>query len=707
MFMKVYSLIFFSIFFGVMSCFGQNSLTVVKVSSDTQPNYYSLKGERSVSKLTDGRFASQSPLWLDSSSVGWQQKKTITLDFELKELSSIEHIELSTAANEAANALNPLSVSVFFSSDGVKYEFLEDIADRAFDGRGSYRTYKLVSKSAPQIAKFIKIVVHPQGSFFFSDQVIIAGKPATKKDSKNGVLNKTEVLALAELNFHSQQRTALLYALARESKNKELLTKLNSYSSIDEATYTTFLKLFSNYSLNIEKPSSSGVSVTGNLSPWTLNLSDQSFNGKLNILHIHGTTSWVTLQVYNGDKTAVSSSLVVDLPVDYNLYEINKVVTRKSKFVFDPLIPVERDAKFTLSSNESKIFLLEISNAQKSKGNGSVSFSSGRKLMIDLDAKKIGIDEQFKKDLNLGVNVWSYYSYPFYKGREASIKKDLESHYVNVLPIAGWSIGDLVNIKEKELRDQLSYRKQGDKVLLFLNHRGILLNPGDYLKESWFNRFLSWYDKVYEVLESAGVESDNVYLYPYDEIRDDEIPYFNTFVNELKVKRPKTKFFMTIFRSSTISKIDVPVDIQQVVVTNNDLSALKIKGDFWIYDIMDDSKEVSAVSRFRALAWKAYFSSATGVGFWNYADLKGESLWNDNDGDRADYHAVYDIGAEVIPSLRWQAFKKGIEDYYILKKIESKVGASKLKASMAPLMQSKLLSNDSLDKLLHSYLIDF
>lgn len=706
--MKSFNLMFFLIIFMSASSFSQEKLKVIKVSADSQPNYYSLKGERAVAKLIDESFAKRSPLWLDPVSLGWQQKETITLDFELEKLSKISRIELSTAANEAANALNPLSISVFLSVDGGSFEALEDIADRDYDGKGNYRTYKLTSKKSGKTAKFVKMIIHPQGTFFFSDQVSIYGTSAVKSQSQRYSLDMKGVKEVANQDFHSQKRKALLYSLAKADNNKQVLNQLNTSSRLDEPTYLKLLSSFKGYSSKDAVSAGKNLTITGNLTPWSLNTPSQKFGNQLKVVHVKGTTSWITLKIENGTEKPIATNLVSDLDAEYNLYEVSKIVTRKSKFLYDPLIPVAPNTDIAFKGKESKIFVLELTNVEKTKTGGCVYLSAGGSaLNISLDVKDIGVNEQFKRGLNFGVNVWSYYSYPFYKNKEQAIKNDLSNHYVNVLPIAGWSIGDLSNIKEDELRRQLTYRNKDDKVLLFINHRGILSNPGDYLKESWYNRFFSWYDKVYKIIKDSGVDESQIYLYPYDEIRENEIPYFNSFAKEVKKRRPSSRFFMTIFRSSTMAKIEVPVDIQQVVITNNDLASIKAKDTFWIYDIMDDSKEVPADARFRALGWKAYFYGATGVGFWNYADVKGASLWDDNDGDRADYHAVYDQGNNVIPSLRWQAFKQGVEDYYILKKVESKIGASQLKNMISPLIKAKKVDDEQFDDVLAKILAQY
>jgi len=99
----------------------------------------------------------------------------------------------------------------------------------------------------------------------------------------------------------------------------------------------------------------------------------------------------------------------------------------------------------------------------------------------------------------------------------------------------------------------------------------------------------------------------------------------------------------------------------------------------WIYDTK--SKSLAPYVSFRLMAWEAFFRGYGGIGFWDYADVANVngnpgSLWNDFDGPYADYNVVYNLDGKIVSSRRWEAFKMGIEDYYILSAYAKKYGTA-------------------------------
>ena len=56
------------------------------------------------------------------------------------------------------------------------------------------------------------------------------------------------------------------------------------------------------------------------------------------------------------------------------------------------------------------------------------------------------------------------------------------------------------------------------------------------------------------------------------------------------------------------------------------------RGQVWVYACDGPGKTLSPDRYYRRLSWFAFHHGATGAGFWAYADLRGESHWNDFDG---------------------------------------------------------------------------
>ena len=78
---------------------------------------------------------------------------------------------------------------------------------------------------------------------------------------------------------------------------------------------------------------------------------------------------------------------------------------------------------------------------------------------------------------------------------------------------------------------------------------------------------------------------------------------------------------------------------------------------------------------YRLLPWWAWIYGADGIGFWSYSSTEGSSAWNDVDGRQPDWAVVYEALApekdnRPVSSRRWEAFREGLEDYYLLSLVD-------------------------------------
>ncbi len=84
----------------------------------------------------------------------------------------------------------------------------------------------------------------------------------------------------------------------------------------------------------------------------------------------------------------------------------------------------------------------------------------------------------------------------------------------------------------------------------------------------------------------------------------------------------------------------------------------------WTYQVLGKGSDPFA--QHRLSFWDCWQKGLTGQGFWCYADAHG-SNWDPRDEGRGDYSPVYEGDErEMIPSLRWEAWREGVEDYTYL-----------------------------------------
>lgn len=694
-----YNILFILTFFLLPSCVHSQSaaIPISNIKISPQANYERQKGGKDPNKLIDGETVGSGLFWLDVNALGWQKQGEVVIDLELSKVSSIGSIALNTAKNESANVYLPLNVNVFTSRDGKSYAYAGDMARQVDDGDKGYQRAELSLTNIHQQAKHVRLVIIPRGSMFFTDEIRLFSSSGTLSQKKVSLLSKEEISSRIARN----KQTAV--------NRLQLIEQLNQAPKRDQAAWKT---------LRGEILSEQNLSTTKQVELYQqrisrLNLLKEA--GAKLLLHFPTASKATnTLQVKNAvnnthyqrfearnnfpDKRTFKVSMDRNAGAEPTLYEVQHIRSRTSKSVPDVLVPLSSGQSIEFAPGQQKTFLLAVRSLKP--GNASVNLGIGsEKLSLQVQSVDLGINESFRKQTNLQVNVWPYYSTPFYQGREEAVRRDLLNHYVNIFSIPAWTLEPLnAATDHKKLKDYLKLYNPGDKVLLFLNHSSYMSNPGDYLKESWKKRYLAWHDRVMKIFADTGIPRELIYLYPFDEVEFKEIESFNTFSSWIRKARPGSKIYLTVVEQQHLSKVQPQADIIQLLVTKNQIDNVKAKAgqQYWIYNIMDDSKITDPDLRYRAMAWNAYRANATGIGFWNYADVFGKSVWDDSDGPKSDYHAVYDRPGGILPSMRWEAFKQGIEEYLLIKMHEKKFGRA---ATLKALGNSRISSAHQMDEL--------
>ncbi|HUH18944.1 hypothetical protein [Albibacterium sp.] len=687
---RIFYIVFLLITISLYSCFAQtaNKLKIKHTVVAPAPNYSKSGQSRDPLILIDGKFASHKILWLDNNTLGWENHGQITIDLELQETSSVSKIAIHTAKNEAAGVYLPLNINIFTSLNGNDYSYAGDISGYSESAVNTYKAVELQNDKININAKFIKLVINPQGRMFFTDEITITGKSkALSLFQSSNILSKSQLQNIIAKNKSAEiNRRALIDKLASVTGNAinkdEIKSQLlNEKDLASQQTYQKYQSLISG--LSVSKNTNQGLSLEVLSSPWGNGKSEGK--SKL-ILTPTNVTHYVAVRIKNNQNKRISTSYVLKgiNHVETSLYETQEINTRSSRNVSDVLSPITASSKLEFNPGETKVLILTLKSSQEGKAtiNLSLTGSNDQALVIDYQSINLGIDKNYQNTLNFNVNVWPYYTYPFFKGREQQIKQDLANHYSNIFVIPAKILEpNNITTNHNSLINYLKNYRAGDRVMLFINHRGYVKSPGNYMQASWQKKFLTWYDTVYKILEDHNISDQDIYLYPFDEIRENELPLFKSFTTWVKSVRPQSKIYLTIYYEKFLPQVQPLADVYQLLVKSNDLSLIRPKKghEFWIYDIMDDSKNVDPYSRYRLLAWKAFQYNARGIGFWAYGDQFGSSVWDDFDGGQGDYNVVYDKGNSIIPSRRWEAFKQGVEDYFILTKYQQKFGEAAAK----------------------------
>ena len=220
--------------------------------------------------------------------------------------------------------------------------------------------------------------------------------------------------------------------------------------------------------------------------------------------------------------------------------------------------------------------------------------------------------------------------------------------------------------------------------LIELGRWGPMKKLGDPPAEMWsdeYNRRLAvWVRAVRDHMKAKGFEYEEWAFYPYDEPHAVETrKLFLRACQEFKKIDPEIQIYTTMGEvgEGEYGKLFAPlteyVDIWQVCPIwhfsqeGRDLIAAK-GAKLWEYHVRGKGSYYAPYRTDLALAG---CNGATGIGFWSWVYYKGASSWDDFDNvpDKAYYHdwaAVYYEDGTIIPSLRAEGFREGVEDFKYL-----------------------------------------
>ncbi|NML40496.1 hypothetical protein HHL17_25090 [Chitinophaga sp. G-6-1-13] len=635
-----------AVFMGLQFCaVSQQSVTGLQCTVTPAPNYSLTKNDSKVSSLTDGTFSSDiSSIWKDPGTLGWQNIEKVVINITLPRKLTVGGVNVHSVTGQKAQVLLPLSVLVFISEDQQNWSFAGDMMKQHPVKDEYYKTVGLSLDQIGQSAKYIKLVVVLNGSYFFTDEIqVFAGNTPPAK--------KPVMMAASGIDaFVNQHREGAIN------------------------------QRFADYSAPVAK--SAAVAATLTLAPLNSGMADINSvaTGPVNIYTMKGLTEYAAFVLSNNTKE--DKSVPIAFPastsdISYQLYWAKPVKSRDFKIVPDALEEINNGADVSVAKGESKLLLVKA--VAGNSGTFRFTLKAGT-LTAQANITAGNGDLSAYKSLRPDVNVWPYFNDPLLKGREASARQDLQGHYVNTFLVhPGILAPEKAFASNQRLQDNLAYAKGFRQALLFLDFSK---KGNDLMSDSWKQAFLNWYDAIIPALQQQGITADNVYLYPFDEIKPAQLPVYKQFAGWIRSVRKNAKLFATVSNVASLNVIAEQTDVMQLYNDDRILSAWRRLGNgpsrVWMYSTGKPTKSLSPNGYYRLMAWHAFAENITGIGFWQYADVGheqgAESVWSDFDGRSADYAVVYDEGSRVISSRRWEGFRMGVEDYMLLQAYAKRYG---------------------------------
>ena len=222
-------------------------------------------------------------------------------------------------------------------------------------------------------------------------------------------------------------------------------------------------------------------------------------------------------------------------------------------------------------------------------------------------------------------------------------------------------------------------------------------------------RFAHVITEVRRFFEDNGLTTEDFSWYARDEPTTEETAEsVVTFGKRLQLVDPEQRIFVTTYAKVTREALGMMVPYVNLWVPSlglNDwqrelLTSRRDEGvRYFSYSVF--SKAASPYWAHRLSAWKALKHDYEGIGFWCYDDVGGPRLvnWDDTDGKKSDYAVIYEGATGPVPSVRWEAWRQGIQDYrYVewVRKLADECGDADLAGrarSTAERAISEVLSN--------------
>lgn len=695
-----------TIFFFILSIFAfysvkaQNIAFNKKYQLSAKPNYPNSAPSSDTNSLTDGKYTTNRSFWNQTTTVGWQNKD-VSITIDLNTVQPIGSVMFNSFRAIDASVFYPQNIFVFTSRDNLKLNYIGDAADVLENVSGGLQPKEFSLENISDSARYIIFYVIPKGVFVFCDEIQVfkdkfVGKskiyPQVNKSLTQFVDSlKTPIISRRQLGRLKNEIDKSLIASNIQDKD---ITEIGN--QISNSTPNSFKVVKS----DLEKLNASNLRNKFN-SPYVL----EYFNNWDSFKVFHEPVQNVDILKYkclipiggvqlrsfiltNSNVAPQTFTFKFTSSKNYRVEMYNVALVPVSYFdlVADPLLKITDSV--VIEPGQSLMFSLKMNGIKQGVESSLITISSKLKTStINLDCDVFNIFPSTNRELN--ANVWAYFNNPMIKGIEEVVAKDLKSHYVNTFVIPPSILPDLLMNGEQAFTDYLKNYKDSKNVLLFMDYSNPIwkngYKGGQFMSSEWKINFINWYNKIKQLILDNSLLNSQIYLYPYDEIKDENINDYKSLISWVKNQIPEIKFYATLGTEANISQILPVINIAQIhtsFLVNNKLP--NSTTEIWIYDGITPSRGLSPYGFYRLMAWNAFLNDYKGIGFWNYADERnGNKLNIPNSGNfnpLGSYSVIYnDTEGGIISSRRWEAFSLGVEDYSILQIYAKKFGDAQAK----------------------------
>lgn len=382
------------------------------------------------------------------------------------------------------------------------------------------------------------------------------------------------------------------------------------------------------------------------------------------------------------------------------LYEAQEVALRGGGKQRDPLPELRIESVVNLSPGRNSVMWVTLDTNGLEPGQWLSTIVVKPTVRVELQKKiRVTINvlpAEFPKGPEPYSCNWANYGQPTCDKYPEACYEDQKQHLTNVHILDWVTVGSVKFGPDGKPANDPDFSNI-DKYVSIFGKDQVYVITSVY---EWLPRELggggSWTDKeqanftwlvklVRKHFEEKGVGVHNFAWYPKDEpCSVEDGTFVANFGKLLKAADPEQQIFTTVFNRVEMKALEIMAPYVNLWVPSMWLAEeqtnliKKQKVRLFSYSVL--GRDSGPYWHYRLDAWRALDRGYEGIGFWDYNDCggsKGASVWDDNDGDKSDYSIIYEGNDKPISSVRWEAWRQGIQDYRMVKWLTSLAGSNK------------------------------
>ena len=666
------------------------------------PNYPLCTDQNDSIQITDGHKAGS--IWGNKSTVGWKNASSPPeIIIDLKKQVLVTEIRVYTVGGGHAQVEYPKSVVVFLSSDGRDFSFIA--LKRSKGLPAGKKPYVCVIDNITCAARYVKVVISPDGYYTFLDEIEVFGKDDNKAVSSHTPKEGPGTMDDVQRQFQNQSQ--LCQALESTVK----LIK-NNRQRIDDDLCRSALIYCRDAIANIPNPDEQMLSqerfvqLEHDLGKRRALIFAELYHKPFVCFSAYPTKPLLKSDLPDIADGPLESIEVRSWQNEYESFAVNvvnceleniKLIASASpltgpdgKIINSDDVITIRQAAFARSLNQGltgDALVLHKQNplhlapgqigqfwfslhsldlkAGKYKGMIAVIADSASQDSLPEQIFEITLDVaplKFPTKASLRTYNWAYPELTGVTRKHINATADdLKKHYTNVFIINHKLIPFPITVSDSGNIQMPSFRIL-DGILENNNYSDMYLfwfgfNPGwkdarkfgnAWMSSAWKRAYRTWLEKLIGHLRQKGVGYDDFALYPFDESLCDG---FYDLVRLTKLIDPEIKIFANSFGKgpSEFNRSKDLVDIwclPEGMIGKYPHWAKRIQkfgSIVWRYGGTYPAKEQGPNELYRLMPWRAFSMGQTGAGFWVYADPVSSTLWDDTVTTKGYYGVVYGV----------------------------------------------------------------